>query len=105
MLGHYKFGSTVEERVELDKTCRQNYETTMSEWLAVEAIVRQKDKEMMAANLAKLSSESTSGDVPPQTPTAGQGDLSNNVSFLLLPTSLEFYWSYSFSALKITTDS
>lgn len=81
MLGHYKFGSTVEERVELDKTCRQNYETTMSEWLAVEAIVRQKDKEMMAANLAKLSSESTSGDVPPQTPTAGQGDLSNNVSF------------------------
>lgn len=53
----------------------------MSEWLAVEAIVRQKDKEMMAANLAKLSSESTSGDVPPQTPTAGQGDLSNNVSF------------------------
>lgn len=30
----------------------------MTEWLAVEAIVRQRDKEIMAANLAKLSSES-----------------------------------------------
>lgn len=91
MLGHYKFGSTVEERVELDKTCRQNYETTMSEWLAVEAIVRQKDKEMMAANLAKLSSESTSGDVPPQTPTAGLGDLSNNVSLKTFSSSAHLF--------------
>ncbi|XP_046682232.1 small G protein signaling modulator 2-like isoform X2 [Homalodisca vitripennis] len=80
LLGHYQFGSTAEEREELDKSCRQNYETTMSEWLAVEAIVRQRDKEMMAANLAKLSSESTSGgDVPPQTPTTGGLDLSNDV--------------------------
>lgn len=81
----------------------------MSEWLAVEAIVRQKDKEMMAANLAKLSSESTSGDVPPQTPTAGQGDLSNNVSFKRLVSSATHlswgYWSYSYSALKKSTDS
>jgi hypothetical protein len=30
----------------------------MSEWLAIEAIVRQRDKETMAANLAKLSQES-----------------------------------------------
>ena len=41
---------------------RQGYESTMSEWLAVEAIVRQKDKEAMALNLAKLSSESQGGD-------------------------------------------
>ncbi|KAB7494713.1 Small G protein signaling modulator 1, partial [Armadillidium nasatum] len=40
------------------------YEGTMSEWLAVEAIVRQRDKETMAMNLAKLSSESQSGDLP-----------------------------------------
>lgn len=85
LLGHYKFGSTTDEREELDKACRQNYETTMSEWLAVEAIVRQRDKEMMAANLAKLSSESTSGaDMPPQTPTTGLAqDLSNDVSWHL----------------------
>ena len=79
LLGHYGFGSSPEERKELDLTTRQSYETTMSEWLAVEAIVRQRDKETMAANLAKLSSESTSGDVPPPTPAMAQ-DLSNDVS-------------------------
>nr|CAD7606983.1 unnamed protein product [Timema genevievae] len=78
LLGHYQFGSTHEERHELDLLTRQNYETTMSEWLAVEAIVRQRDKETMAANLAKLSSESTSGDVPPPTPALVQ-ELSNDV--------------------------
>lgn len=36
---------------------RREYEDRMSEWLAVEAIVRQKDRENMAINLAKLSSE------------------------------------------------
>lgn len=79
LLAHYRFGSTEQERQELDRNTRQSYETTMSEWLAVEAIVRQRDKETMAANLAKLSSESTSGDVPPPTP-AMQQDLSNDVS-------------------------
>ncbi|KAK7790586.1 hypothetical protein R5R35_005950 [Gryllus longicercus] len=77
LLGHYQFGSTPEERQALDRETHHGYETTMSEWLAVEAIVRQRDKEAMAANLAKLSSESTSGDVPP-TP-ALQQDLSNDV--------------------------
>lgn len=43
---------------------RQTYETTMSEWLAVEAIVRQRDKEIMAMNMAKLSSESQNGEIP-----------------------------------------
>ena len=64
MLGHYKFGSTAEERTELEEALRTQYETTMSEWLAVEAIVRQRDKEIMAANLAKLSSESNDGHIP-----------------------------------------
>lgn len=82
----------------------------MSEWLAVEAIVRQKDKEMMAANLAKLSSESTSGDVPPQTPTAGLGDLSNNVSFnrhisFRRPLLISFIGDKSSSALKTSINS
>jgi hypothetical protein len=83
LLGHYRFGSSPEDRQELDLATQQSYETTMSEWLAVEAIVRQRDKETMAANLAKLSSESTSGDVPPPTPAMAQ-DLSNDVSYCLL---------------------
>lgn len=50
----------------------------MTEWLAVEAIVRQKDKEIMAANIAKLSSESTSGEPVPLTPGL-PNDMSNDV--------------------------
>lgn len=77
LLGHYKFGSSSNERTELYEQTRQAYENTMSEWLAVEAIVRQRDKENTAASIAKLSSESTSGEqVPPPIPR----DLSNDVS-------------------------
>ena len=58
---------------------RKMYETTMSEWLAVEAIVRQRDKEVMAMSMAKLSSESQNGDIP----LMGQdGSLINDVSFM-----------------------
>ncbi|KAK3859364.1 hypothetical protein Pcinc_034519, partial [Petrolisthes cinctipes] len=64
LLNHYQFGSTPEERTEQDRRIRQTYETTMSEWLAVEAIVRQRDKEVMALNMAKLSSESQNGGIP-----------------------------------------
>jgi len=87
-LGHYKFGSTVEERNAVDLRCKQEYETTMSEWMAVEAIIRQKDRETMAANLAKLSSESTSGgDAPPPTPNTSKvlsQELSNDVRLIQL---------------------
>jgi len=36
----------------------------MSEWLAIEAIIKQREKEIMAANLIKMSSESTDGNIP-----------------------------------------
>lgn len=62
LLGHYSFGTTQEQREELDLNTHNYYETTMSEWLAVEAIVRQRDKEKTAHAVAKLSSESGSGD-------------------------------------------
>lgn len=62
LLGHYTFGTTQEQREELDLNTHNYYETTMSEWLAVEAIVRQRDKEKTAHAVAKLSSESGSGD-------------------------------------------
>ncbi|XP_030747577.1 small G protein signaling modulator 1-like [Sitophilus oryzae] len=76
LLGHYKFGSTNEQRKELDEETKQAYENTMSEWLAVEAIVRQRDKEDQAHAIAKLSSESMSGE---QVPNEIQRDLSNEV--------------------------
>ncbi|KPM09246.1 small G protein signaling modulator 1-like protein [Sarcoptes scabiei] len=58
LLDHFHFDDTVEDRKRKDQKMRQNYELIMSEWLAVEAIVRQRDREIVAANLAKLSSES-----------------------------------------------
>lgn len=48
----------------------------MSEWLAVEAIVKQRDKENQAHAIAKLSSESMSGE---QLPPEIQRELSNEV--------------------------
>lgn len=80
LLGHYKFGSTEEQRLELSEETKQAYENTMSEWLAVEAIVRQKDKETQASAIAKLSSESMSGE---QVPAQIQRDLSNEVMSLV----------------------
>ncbi|KAL5276338.1 SGSM2 family protein [Megaselia abdita] len=62
LLGHYQFGQTQQEKEELDDSTKHYYETTMSEWLAVEAIIRQKDKEKTAMAVAKLSSGSGSGD-------------------------------------------
>ncbi|XP_030563112.1 small G protein signaling modulator 1 [Drosophila novamexicana] len=57
LLGHYAFGSTPEQRQKQDETCKHYYETTMSEWLAVEAIVRQREKEKTALAVAKMSAE------------------------------------------------
>ncbi|CAG9834204.1 unnamed protein product [Diabrotica balteata] len=76
LLGHYKFGSTSEQRKELSEETRQAYENTMSEWLAVEAIVKQRDKENQAHAIAKLSSESMSGE---QVPAQTQEELCNEV--------------------------
>ncbi|XP_037033579.1 small G protein signaling modulator 1-like isoform X1 [Bradysia coprophila] len=60
LLGHYSFGSTAEERSEVDETTRQCYEQKVGAWLAVEAIVQQLNKEKTAQAVAKLSSESGS---------------------------------------------
>ena len=79
LLGHYPFGSTFEQRSCQDRAVQTAYETTMSEWLAVEAIIRQRDKEITAASIAKLSSGSHSGDAN-DARLEGQGrSLSNEV--------------------------
>ncbi|ODN02621.1 Small G protein signaling modulator 2 [Orchesella cincta] len=56
---------------------RREYEDKMSEWLAVEAIVRQRDKETMAQNLAKLSSEGGNSSDPQPSPKVLQTHESN----------------------------
>ncbi|XP_041058359.1 small G protein signaling modulator 1 [Carcharodon carcharias] len=56
LLGHYQFGMTKVERNEVDDQIRTCYEQTMGEWMACEAVVRQRERESHAAALAKCSS-------------------------------------------------
>lgn len=60
----------------------------MSEWLAVEAIVKQRDKENQAHAIAKLSSESMSGE---QLPAEIQRELSNEVSKYIVSIRMKLY--------------
>ena len=57
LLGYYKFGATRDKCAAQDEAARCQYENTVSEWLAVEAIVTQCDREAMEANIARLSAE------------------------------------------------
>ena len=56
LLGHYDFNLTKEQREQQDEEMKQNYELIMTEWLAVEAIVKIRDKENLTASLAKFNS-------------------------------------------------
>ena len=57
LLGYYEFGATPDECRAQDDEARRQYEATVSEWLAVEAIVTQCDREALEANIARLSAE------------------------------------------------
>lgn len=79
LLGHFDFLSTKQDRTQRTEELAQHYELTMTEWLAVEAIVKQRDKEIIAANLAKLSSESNTSSEIPLTGPKGNHAESNEV--------------------------
>jgi len=57
LLGYYKFGATQDECAAQDEAAKCHYENTVSEWLAVEAIVMECDREALEANIARLSAE------------------------------------------------
>lgn len=57
LLGHYDFNLTTDQREQQDEEMKQNYELLMTEWLAVEAIVKIRDRENLTASLAKFNSE------------------------------------------------
>ena len=57
LLGYYEFGATRDKCAAHDEAARYQYENTVSEWLAVEAIVIQCDREALEANIARLSAE------------------------------------------------
>ena len=55
---------------DLDRRTQQAYENKLSDWMAIEAIIRQKDREVTAANIAKLTG---SGKVAAAAPGGGGG--------------------------------
>ena len=55
LLGHYKWDFGPAEQAAADSRVQEAYEHKLSDWMAIEAIVRQRDKEINAANIAKLS--------------------------------------------------
>ena len=67
LLGHNMLGSQPYERLMLDEMVRTDYERVMSEWLAVEAIVQQRNKEVVAAKMANNSQVWTAVGVRPIT--------------------------------------
>jgi len=52
LLGHYKWRHTASDCAEIDRKTTSSYENKVSDWMAIEAIVRQKDKEITAASIA-----------------------------------------------------
>jgi len=52
LLGHYKWNFTLSECSEVDKQTTLSYENKVSHWMAMEAIVRQRDREITAASIA-----------------------------------------------------
>jgi hypothetical protein len=55
LLGHYKWDYSSADKAEADARIQTAYEHKLSDWMAIEAIVRQKDKEVTAANIARLT--------------------------------------------------
>ena len=55
LFGHYKWDFSSKDRRDMDRKNQSNYENKLSDWMAIDAIVRQRDKEITAANIAKLS--------------------------------------------------
>ena len=62
MLGYYKWTQSKDEREKIDTKIKLQYENKLSDWMGIEAIVRQKDRETTAANIARLS-----GNTPGET--------------------------------------
>ncbi|XP_071848613.1 small G protein signaling modulator 1-like isoform X3 [Apostichopus japonicus] len=57
LLGHYQFGLTEKERNEIDESTRINFEQILAEWMAVETIINQRERDTQAA---KVSSDNSS---------------------------------------------
>ena len=55
LLGHYKWHFLPAEKDATDEKTKTSYEHKLNDWMTIEAIVKQRDKEVTAANIARLS--------------------------------------------------
>ncbi|KAG9510439.1 Small G protein signaling modulator 1, partial [Fragariocoptes setiger] len=62
LLGHYEWGDDAVERERKDNDARRRYEGTMHEWRVVEATVRQRDRDALAARQALNDKRSASAN-------------------------------------------
>ncbi len=74
LLGHYRWRWPPARRAAAAAKCRAQYEDKLSEWLAAEAIVRQRDKEVAAASVARISGMNSNNN------NKGSTASTNNVS-------------------------
>lgn len=66
LLGHYQFGSTENERTSIDENTRMNFEQILAEWMAVETIIKQRERDNQAAKVSSDNSSDLydSGQIP-----------------------------------------
>lgn len=58
LLEHYKFDEGPNERRLKDETVHEQYESCGREWIKIERVVKQRDNEILAANMARVSNRS-----------------------------------------------
>lgn len=61
LLEHYKFKEGANKRRLNDKAVREQYESCGRDWIKIERVVKQRDNEILAANMARVSKKSTGG--------------------------------------------
>lgn len=62
LLGHYKFKDNEAEKMSKDDLVRESYESCGRNWIQIERIVIQRDREILAANIAKASKVINKGE-------------------------------------------
>ena len=71
LLGHYKFGSTREERQDVDRATAEKYRSITEEWQAVESVIQQRNKDELDG--MSISSTGSRDEVYEQLEMIGSG--------------------------------
>lgn len=70
LLGHYSYKDETRQRERKDKAVLKMYEQCGADWIKIERLVKQRDRELLAANMAKALNERSPGYQPSSQHTA-----------------------------------